>query len=285
MLDRRTIVGAAPAALLLSAFPARALDDEIVALERRSGGRLGVAAFDTGSGKSFGHRADERFAMCSTFKLLMSAAVLHRVDSGEEHLDRMIAYSKADILPHSPVTSAHLAEGRLSIEALCEAVVVDSDNCAANLLIASLGGPKGVTQFARRIGDTVTRLDRTEPALNYVGPGDPRDTTTPNAMLGDLKMMFLRPVLSQASSDRLTRWSKDCRTGLDRLRAGFPKDWTLGDKTGTGFHGEANDIAIVWPPGRAPILVTAYYNLWPGTDGKRNAVLAEVGRIVARRFG
>jgi beta-lactamase class A len=265
-------------------LPAEAVDAEIAALKRRHGGRLGVAALDTGSGRSIAHRADERFALCSTFKLLMAAAVLHRVDAGLEHLARQISYDKADLLPHSPITTAHLAEGRMTVEALCEAAVTQSDNGAANLLLAVLGGPAVVTRYAVSLGDSVTRLDRTEPSLNDVPPGEVRDTTTPAAMLRDLQEFFLTKALSNESRARLTRWAKGCRTGLKRLRAGLPADWVVGDKTGSGFRNETNDIAIAWPPGRAPILIAAYYAGSKEAGDAREGVLAEIGHIVAKRF-
>jgi len=284
MLDRRSVFLAVPAMLALSSLAARADDAELADLERRHGGRLGVAAFDTGSGKTIAHRADERFAMCSTFKLLMTAASLHRVDAGDEHPARSISYGRADLLPHSPITGAHVAEGHMTVEALCEAVITTSDNGAANLLLHALGGPDAVTLYAVTLGDSVTRLDRFEPALNDVGPGDVRDTTTPSAMLGDLRKIFLTSALSEASRARLVKWTRASVTGKSRLRAGLPPGWIVGDKTGTGFKAETNDIAIAWPPRKPPVLITAYYTGSSEPAAAREAVLADVGRIVARRF-
>ena len=275
---------AVPAALLVSRS-ALAVDNEFTALERTHGGRLGVAALDSGSGKRIAHRADERFAMCSTFKWLLAAAVLYRVDEGQEQLNRIISYSKTDLVFYSPVTEKHAGEG-MSVVALCEAAVSQSDNTAANLLIASLGGPARVSRFARRTGDPITRLDRVETAMNDVPPGDTRDTTTPNATLGNMHKILLGDALSDASRGQLIQWLKNCQTGAHRLRAGLPADWVEGDKTGTwdGANNEANDIAIIWPPNRKPMLVTAYYSASREKGAARDAVLAEVGRIVARRF-
>ena len=284
MLDRRSLILAAPAALTLPLGLAHAEDDELAALEQKSGGRLGVAAMDTGSGRTLAHRAEERFAMCSTFKLLLAGAILHRVDAGDEHLARQIAYTKADLIGTSQVTTAHVADGHMSVEDLCEAVVTVSDNTAANLLLAALGGPGVVTLFATTLGDNVTHLDRTELALNDVQPGDERDTTSPRAMLHDVGKLFLTTVLSDVSRALLEKWAKGCLTGKTRLRAGLPADWVVGDKTGTGFRGEANDIAIAWRPHGAPVLITAYYNGSPGTDTAHDDVLADVARIVAKRF-
>ncbi len=254
----------------------------IEAIESRAGGRLGVAALDTGSGRQIGYRADERFAMCSTFKLLLAAAVLHKIDLGQEKLDRRIAYTRADILPHSPVAEANLAKGSLTIARMAEAAVEDSDNLCANKLIASLGGPPGVTAYIRSLGDTATRLDRTELALNTAVAGDERDTTTPDWMLHDLKVLTLGDALSAASRDRLLRWLVACTTAAARIPAGLPKGWKSGNKTGTGDNGSTNNVAIIWPPGRKPILLAVYFTESKIDLPKREAVIADVARVVSK---
>mgnify|MGYP001545120034 CR=1 FL=1 len=257
--------------------------DAFAALEKRNGGRLGVAALDTASGRRLDHRSSERFPMCSTFKLLAVSAVLQRVDRGKEKLDRIIKYGKADLLEYAPVTRAHVGEGGMSVEALCAAAIELSDNTAANLLLVELGGPHGVTRFARAIDDNVTRLDRNEPTLNTAIPGDVRDTTTPSAMLNDLSAVTLgRTALSKSSSERMTRWLLGCKTAAARIPAGLPAGWRSGNKTGSGQNGTANDVAIIWPSGRSPIFVAAYYTGSAAPDAERDAVLAEVGRIVAK---
>jgi len=255
--------------------------DKLEALERRYGGRLGVSILDTGTGKRVGHRADERFPMCSTFKFLAAAQVLARVDRGEERLDRRIVYSKDDLVVYSPVTEKHVGEPGMSLAELCHATVTLSDNTAGNLLLASFGGPAGLTAFARSLGDDVTRLDRWETELNEAIPGDPRDTTSPAAMLDDMRSLLLGDTLSPASRKRLADWLVATSTGSQRVRGGLPKDWRAGDKTGTSDNGVTNDIAIAWPPGRAPLLVTAYYAEYAQPKEARNAVIAEVGRIAA----
>jgi beta-lactamase class A len=254
------------------------------ALQRDHGGRLGVAMLDTGTGRRVAQRGDERFLLCSTFKVLAVAAVLARVDAGKERLDRRIVFGAEVLLDYAPVTRLHVGAPGMTVAALCEAAITLSDNTAANLLLASLssaksGGPATVTRFVRGLGDPVTRLDRHEPELNQGGPGDVRDTTTPNAMLDTLQRLLLGHALADASRVRLTGWLRACSTGLDKLRAGVPADWSPGDKTGSGAHGESNDVAIFWPPRRKPLLVTAYY-AGSSEDGRqRSAVLAEVGRI------
>jgi beta-lactamase class A len=258
-------------------------------IEWRVGGRLGVYALNTGTQDWVSYRERERFPMCSTFKVLAVGAVLRQVDGGRERLDRRIPYGPADLLPYAPVTRAHLAAGEMTLEALCAAAVELSDNTAANLLLRTLGGPPAVTRFARALGDPVTRPDRTEPALNTSIPGDPRDTTSPERMSDDLQAMLLGSALSAPSRRRLEGWMIGCKTGTTRLRAGLPADWIVGDKTGTGPNGGTNDIAIVRPPGRAPILIAAYLTdaTRPApykTADDRDAALADVARVVAERF-
>lgn len=275
------IVTVGAVALALEPVASLAEDDVVVriaALEREHGGRLGVAVLDTGGGHHIAHRGDERFLICSTFKLLLVAAVLKRADEGIEKLDRRLAFDKDALLAYAPISKQHIGPPGMSVTQLCKATITWSDNTAANLLLASIGGPKAVTRFTRSLGDQFTLVDRIEPALN------PYDTTTPNAMLGDMQKLLLGDVLSLPSREKLIRWLVDCQTGLLSLRAGTPTDWRVGDKTGQwdgNGHHASNDIAIAWPPHRKPLLVTAYYMTNTADFATRKAVLAAVGRIVA----
>jgi len=288
-MDRRTLLKTTllgASALALGPAFARAgrepdVEVRLAALERRHGGRLGVAILDTGSGRRHGHRADERFLMCSTHKLLTVGAVLARVDRGVERLDRRVVFGRDVVLSWAPVTSKHVGAPGMSVAELCEAAITVSDNTADNLLLRSLGGPPAVTAFARKLGDPLTRLDRYEPELNDGAPGDLRDTTTPDAMVGNLRALLLGDMLSAASRERLAAWMRAASTGLDKLRAGMPSGWQAGDKTGSGAHDETNDVAIFWPPQRKPLLVTAYLAGSTADAAGRSAVLAEVGRIAA----
>ncbi len=262
----------------------RTAEERLKVLETTAGRRLGVAALDTGTGRCVAYRAGERFAMCSTFKLALAGAVLARVDAGKESLDRRLAYTSADLLAYAPITREHAKEGSMSVGALCAAAVEVSDNTAANLLLRTLGGPAGFTRYVRTLGDAVTRLDRDEPTLNGNEPGDARDTTTPAAMVATMKALLLGDALSPASRLQLQTWLMACTTGTARLRAGVPPAWRAGDKTGSGLNGAVNDLAILWPPGRAPILIAAYSSGLEGSDDDRNALLAEVARIVTSTF-
>jgi beta-lactamase class A len=219
--------------------------------------------------------------MCSTFKFLAAACVLARVDKKEERLDRRVTFAESDLVTYSPVTKDRVGAGGMSVAELCEAAMTLSDNSAGNLLLASFGGPAGLTAFARSLGDDVTRLDRTETALNEATPGDPRDTTSPAAMLETMRKLVVGDALSAAAREQLIAWLIANKTGDKRLRAGLPKDWRVGDKTGSGDHGVANDIGIAWPPGRAPIIVSAYFAESPQSMEARSTVLEMVGRIVA----
>lgn len=291
MMDRRTFLWAGGCTLAAATplmatpgkimrWPAADFRHAAMACEKASGGRLGVAILDTATGARLSWRGDERFPMCSTFKLSLVAAILRRVDKGRERLDRRLPVAAADILDNSP-TTATLVGGSASVAALCEATLTLSDNAAANLLLPLVGGPAGLTRFFRALGDGVTRLDRYEPALGECTPGDPRDTTTPLATLGLLDHYLIGTLLSAASKKRLLDWMVATRTGEHKLRAGLPADWRVGDKTGSGAHGTDNDIAILMPPGRAPLLVTSYLTEDTLAFKDRGAIHAQFGRAIA----
>ena len=258
----------------------------IATLEKERGGRLGVAVVDTANGKTAAFRGDERFPMCSTFKTLAVAATLERVDNGKEHLDRRIHFEASDIVVNSPMTKNRTGGDGMSLAEICEAAMTVSDNTAGNLLLANIGGPAGLTAYARSLGDAVTRLDRNEPTLNEAAPGDLRDTTSPSAMLSNLRALVTGTILSAASKEHLAGWLIGNKTGDARLRAGLPHDWRVGDKTGSGENGTTNDVAVIWPSsGRQPIFVSAYLTGGSPDANHRNATLAAVGRAVGDTLG
>jgi beta-lactamase class A len=269
------------------ATPARAalpaLGSEFIRIERESGGRLGVALLDTGSGERAGYHADSKFPMCSTFKLLAAAAVLDRTDAGKDRLSRRVTFTAHDLVTYSPVTEKHVESG-MTLAELCEAAITVSDNTAGNLLLANIDGPAGLTAFARSLGDSVTRLDRIEPDLNEATPGDPRDTTTPQAMVNDIQKLALGNMLSVSSRKRLTGWMLGSKTGDAKLRAGLPASWRVGDKTGSGNRGTTNEVGVIWRPDEAPIVFAIYLTETSATIDKRNAAFAAVGRAVAAAF-
>jgi beta-lactamase class A len=268
-------------------FPALAAGDAdpvFREIEHRLGGRMGLSVLDTGSGKTLSWRGDERFAMCSSFKWVLAASILARADQGQLNLSEEIAYTKAQLFPHSPITAAHVKEGHMRIEDLCAAAVEESDNGAANLLLARIGGPASVTAYARSLGDNTTRLDRNEPTLNDNLPNDPRDTTTPDAMVQTMKTVWTGNVLRPQSREKLLGWLRKSDTGTHRLHAGLPASWGEGDKTGTGDRGATVDNAIIWPPNRAPILAAAYLSESKKPIEALEAAMADMGRLIATRF-
>ena len=259
-------------------------EDRIKAIEQRTGARIGVAALDTGSGKRLDYRSDERFPMCSTFKFLAAAAVLKRVDGEQEKLDQFISYGEKDILEYAPVTKAHLKDGGMTLGALCAAAIEQSDNTAGNLLLDKIGGPGGLTNFVRSIDDKTTRLDRKEPELNSAIPGDERDTTSAAAMSANMQRLVLGKVLSESSQHQLEDWLQHNETGTQLIRAGVPKPWIVGDKTGRCGNGATNEVAIIRPPGRAPIVVAIYSIGSTSSADGRSATVAEAARAVADSF-
>lgn len=253
--------------------------DALAGLERKFDARLGVYAVATGTGATVAYRADERFAMCSTFKALAAAAVLQR--NPLSHLDTVLTYTTADLLKSAVITGQHVATG-LSIRRLCDAAVRYSDGTAGNLLLRDLGGPARLTAYVRGIGDTVTRLDRIEPFITEATPGDPRDTTSPRAFGGTFRNIVLGDALSTDKRDFLRDLLQRNATsaGAERIRAGIPKGWTVADKTGTGDYGTLNDIAIAWPPDAAPLVISIMSSKATRDADYKPALLAEAARHV-----
>ncbi len=226
----------------------------LTAVEGQFGVRLGVAAVNVRTGQTMSYRDGERFPLLSTFKLYAAAALLHAHPLASGYFDRVLRWTAADIAFNSPVTSGRIDTGMTILE-LCEAAVTMSDNTAGNLLLKELGGPAGLTAFAREIGDGETRLDRWEPDLNTAIPGDDRDTTTPRAWAATVRSLVLGDVLGEAERQQLTDWLLANRTGDERIRAGVPAGWKTGEKTGTGSYGSANDVGVTWTPDGAPIVL------------------------------
>lgn len=285
---RRSLLGTAAVAGLGLMVPGHAMakdDGAFADLEKRSGGRLGVAAVDKASGARLTYRANERFAMCSTFKLVAAAAVLAAVDRGELKLDTSIHYGKADLLSYAPVTKEHVAEGHMTLGALCAAAVGVSDNTAANLILKEIGGPAGWTRYARAIGDMTSRLDRIEPELNTAAPDDPRDSTTPSAMLGNVDALLLDNALSEASRKTLEDWLLAGTVTGPLIKASVPKTWQVADKSGAGGNGTRNDVGILYRPDKAPILASIYSTGSRLDMTGQNNLIADAAAIIVRRFG
>ncbi|WP_417771095.1 class A beta-lactamase [Stappia sp.] len=286
----RSVLAAATLALAAAlALPASAragtVTDTVARLEATLGGRIGVELRGEGSPTPLASiRADERFPMASTFKVLLCGAVLARVDAGEEQLDRRVSYGPEALVTYSPVTEKR-AGGSMTVGELCEATITLSDNTAANLLLASLGGPEGLTTFLREIGDPTTRLDRNEPSLNAAVPGDERDTTSPKAVLASLETLIFGDALSDASRRQLEDWMIADKVADALIRKHLPEGWTIGDKTGAGANGSRAIIAVIRPPHRTPYLAAIYLTGSSADFDTRNAAIAEIGKAMVEEIG
>jgi beta-lactamase class A len=291
MISRRGLILSGGAALALAGCSEKVTQalgfaQRMIEIQKRHGGRVGVSALtgtSTANAEANGSlsiQSTERFAMCSTFKWVLAAAILQQVDQGKRKVADLIRYSKKDLLEYAPVTSMHVAKGEMTIGDLCAAAVSLSDNTAANLLLPLIGGPAGLTAFTRSLGDTVTRFDRTEPSLNSNIDGDEQDTTTPEAMSALLRTVFTGTVLKPESLSLLKDWMVATTTGTARIRAGVPKGAVVADKTGSGEHNATNDVGIVWLPNKPPVFLSVYTSGGTLDADGRNQVIADVARLV-----
>ncbi|MBU9617210.1 PenA family class A beta-lactamase [Burkholderia multivorans] len=267
-----------------AASPVGAAPASFAALERAAGGRLGVCAIDTATGRRALHRADERFPFCSTFKAMLAAAVLAQSVAHPGLLQQRVTYGRSDLVNYSPVTERHVDTG-MTVAELCAATIQYSDNTAANELMKRIGGPAAVTAYARSIGDDTFRLDRWETELNTALPGDLRDTTTPAAMAASLRVLVLGDALPLAQRAQLIEWLRGNKVGDKRIRAGVPTGWRVGDKTGTGDYGTTNDAGVLWPPSRAPIVLAVYYTQARADAKAKDDVIAAATRIAIATLG
>lgn len=287
--QRRSILLAAAALPFAGAWAAGAPDAaaaqaQLAQLERSFKGRLGVAAINSADGARLDYRAEQRFPMCSTIKVMLAAAILAHSGKVEGLLRRRIAYTRSELVAYSPITEKHL-RGGMTVAELCAAGLRYSDNTAANLLMKLLGGPAAVTAYARSIGDRDFRLERWETELNTCIPDDPRDTTTPGAMALSLRNLALQDALAPAQRQQLQDWMRGNTTGAARIRAGVPADWQVADKTGSGDYGTANDIGVLWPARRAPVVLAIYTSQGEKDAESRSDVIAAAARIVAAWVG
>jgi beta-lactamase class A len=279
-MNRRDVLCSTLALLASPALAQRASITALTDYERDSGGHIGVYAKNLRTGAEVSWRAHERFVMCSSFKASLAACILAGVDRGQARMDELIAYSPTDLMEWAPVAKQNMEKGAMSVVDMCEAAVELSDNTCANALLARFGGPSALTAFWRSIGDTVSRLDHNEPELNRTPPGDPHDTTTPAAMAGNLRRLILGKALSPTSRELLTGWMLGCKTGDNRLRAGLPKDWRVGDKTGNNGKDAFGDIAVTWSTRGEPVVICAYTRGGAPTPRQVDDVFAKIGRYV-----
>jgi len=279
-MNRRDVLRSTLALLASPALAQRAPFTALSDYERDTGGHIGVYAKNYRTGAEVSWRAHERFVMCSSFKASLAACVLANVDRGQARMDELIPYSAADLMEWAPVAKQNIEKGAMSVADMCAAAVELSDNTCANVLLARFGGPPALTSYWRSIGDTVSRLDHYEPELNRTPPGDPHDTTTPAAMAGNLQKLILGKALSPTSRENLTGWMLGCKTGDNRLRAGLPKDWRVGDKTGNNGKDVFGDIAVTWSTRGEPVVISAYTRGGAPTPRQVDDVFAQIGRYV-----
>jgi beta-lactamase class A/beta-lactamase class A CARB-5 len=271
--------GLAPASA--ADFDPAPLKSVVAQSEKRLSARVGVAVLDTETGKTWSHRGNERFPLNSTFKAFVCAALLQK---GEDELvdpEKPVKISQADLVTYSPVTEKHVGSGGMTYLELCQASIGLSDNTAANLVLDAVGGPEGLTAYLRGIGDTVTRLDRWETELNEGRPGDARDTTTPAAAAATLNKLVLGNALSDQAKQQLTGWLLGNEVGDATLRAGLPEAWPVADKTGAGGNGSRNDIGVIWPEGRGPVVIAVYITGTKASFDERNRAIAAIGAALA----
>ncbi|MCV0424742.1 MAG: class A beta-lactamase [Roseibium sp.] len=263
-------------------FDPTPLETEIEDIERRLDARVGVTVIDKETGLSWNHRGKERFPTNSTFKAFLCGAVLDASDKGKVNLQRKVTIQEGDIVNYSPVTEKHVNGKGFTIEELCEITVTISDNAAANLVMETLEGPEGLNTFLRSIGDMKTRADRWEPYSNTGIPGDERDTTTPNAAAETLQKLVLEDTLAPESRKKLTNWLIGNKVGNSTLRAGLPEGWRIADKTGAGQNGSRNNIAVIWPEGRKPVVIAVYITQTTASYDNRNKAIAGIASALSR---
>ncbi|MEV1203270.1 class A beta-lactamase [Microbispora rosea] len=279
------LVGAVPAAAPAAAAPRTDVAAALRALEASFQGRIGAYAIDTATGKTIGYRAGERFALLSTFKAVAAGAVLART-TDRELTRKVVHWTAGEVKSNSPETGKHVKDG-MTLAELCRAAIIYSDNTAGNMLLKRIGGPRGLTRYFRSLKDPVSRLDRWETELNEWSPKQKRDTTTPASVARDLRALTTGDALGAKDRSRLVGWLRDNTTGDARIRAGLPKTWIVGDKTGTGgTYGTANDIAVVWPAkGAAPIIMAIYTNRRAADGATADKVVAQAATVLARGLG
>ena len=284
MIDRRMLMTGLP--LLAAAAPDRfsPLRRAITAVERSAGGPIGISLLDTHTGERFGHRANDRFPLCSTFKLLLAARLLHGADKGQWAMIERLPVTKADMLFNAPFTEKRIG-GSASLLELAEAMAVVSDNPAANIGLARVGGPAALTRWLRAIGDQTTRLDRNEPEMNNETPGDPRDTTTPAAMLATSRALVQGRILSPVARKTLFGWMQASKTADTMIRAALPPGWQEANKTGAGSWRARNIVSVMTPPGRNPIWVAAYLFAAKSELAERNRQFVPLGRAIVESVG
>lgn len=256
-------------------------DEKFAQLENEFDAQLGVYAINTETNQTVEYQPNERFAYASTFKTL-AAAILLKQNSLED-LEKVVTYTKDDLVTHSPITEKHVDSGMTLLEA-SEAAIRKSDNTAANLLLEAIGGPDNFEQDLRDIGDDITQSERYETELNEFKPENKRDTSTPKAMATNLKKVILSDFLPDDKRELLIDWMTGNEAGDSLIRAGAPEGWTVIDKSGAGTYGTRNDIAVVKPPNKEPIVIAIMSRHDTENAEYDDALIAKAAKITLDAF-
>lgn len=282
-LTRRSVLLTIASLPLVAAAGPTSAHAGFAALERDLQRELGIAAIDSATGRTVGHRQGQRFPLCSTFKTVLAAAILALAERKPGLLEKRLSLPKESFVSFSPVTGKHVG-GALSVAELCGAALQYSDNTAGNALLRELGGPAELTRFVRALGDHSFRLTRWETELNSALPNDERDTTTPLAMAGTLRKLLLQDGLPPSAQCQLRDWMLGNTTGDRRIRAAVPTGWKVADKTGSGDYGCANDIAVIYPPEKAPVVLAIYTRQFAKDADARNDLIVQAARLALERL-
>jgi beta-lactamase class A len=257
------------------AEPLPPVEDRIGALERRHNALIGVYAVNLDTDRVVAHRPQDSFAMCSTFKTYAAARVLQMAERGELTLDRAVTIEQSDIVMNSPITETRVGQN-MTLAELCQAALQRSDNAAGNWLLRVIGGPSRITDFARSIGDDRSQLDRWELELNAAVPGDPRDTSSPEALASGYRALLVGDALAPPQRTQLEEWMRANQTSS--MRAGLPPGWTSSDKTGSGDYGSTNDVGVAFGPDGQRLLL-AFMTRSTADDPKAQNMRPLIGEL------
>lgn len=301
--------------------PMSRLREAIGRIASATDGRVGVAAMRVGGHEKLLFNAAERFPMASTFKIAVAATMLQRVIDGEFTLDQMIEVPPSMVVPSDGIAETAIHPGvSLSLHNLLELMLTRSDNTATDVLVAQAGGPAAVTAWLRKAGVADQRIDSDTARIIYrafditPGPGDfsttfeaaldqhpelrkrldenipnprfdadPRDTTTPSAMLALLTAIQEGKVLDAERTRVLLEIMERCHTGDARLKGLLPIGTPVAHKTGT-IMGIANDVGIVSLPDGGKMAIAVYVKGDTKGIKTEERIIAEISRFAFDYF-
>ncbi|MFV0575049.1 MAG: class A beta-lactamase [Vibrio sp.] len=255
------------------------VDKQIQQVEQELSARVGVTILDVDSGKLWDHNGDQRFPLTSTFKTIACGKLLNDSEDGQLQLTDTVKVRTVDLVTYSPVVEKYVGK-QIELQNACQAAMYMSDNTAANIIIKAVGGTEAVTQFARTLGDKVTRLDRFEPELNQGKPNDERDTTTPNMISQDINALLFGSVLSEQSKQQLKEWMVNNQVTGNLLRSVLPDYWHIADRSGAGGYGSRSITAVVWTDNQSPVIISIYLTQTEASMDELNQAIVEIGKAI-----